>query len=212
MSHSVLALAALASLAFATVDAPAATGPTRCYSNRDCGSLQFCDTEASATCGGAGVCTSRGIANMCPMLDTRACGCDGKPYANPCLAHKAGVSLDAYPFHDANIDGDTLAEQPWMDGSQSNFYTFTGNGTVDNTYGTFVQVVEPPCMRATPRCEIATVAPKTGSFYTFGSFVELDFDNGDFAFFDAQLDCHNTWQLVSDDASGPTLVVSTIIP
>jgi hypothetical protein len=212
--QSLLVVAALSLVSFATAEKPAEARAhtNRCHSNADCGELEFCDieadTDADAVCGGAGVCTARGIGNMCPMIDVRACGCDGKPYANACLAHKAGATIDPSPFKDANVDGDTLAEQSWMDAAQSNFYTFTGNGTAENYSGTFQQLFAPACTRAAVRCMIAETV-KTGKFYTFDSFVELDFDSGDVQFFDAQLDCHNTWKLVADDGT-TTLMVSTV--
>jgi hypothetical protein len=212
--HSFVGVAALSFLSFATAEKPASAHSPRpgvCHSDADCGELQFCDIEGTnAVCGGAGVCTSRGINLMCPMVDVRACGCDGKPYPNACVAHKAGATIDPYPFKNAKIDGDTLAEQPWMDATQSNFYVFTGNGTAENFSGTFEQIFEPSCTRSTVRCMIAATR-KTGTFYTVGSFVVLDYGNDAVAFFDAQLDCHNTWQLVADDGS-TTLTVSTITP
>ena len=211
---SSIAFASFALLAFASAEKPA-TADTRasvCFSNADCGGLQFCNIEgADGVCGGQGVCAPRGINLMCSMLFENACGCDGKPYANHCIAHKAGVSVDPMPFKSTSIDGDTLAEQPWMDPTQSYFYSFTGNGTDQNYSGTFTQNFEPPCTRAQVRCMIAA-QQKRGTFVTFGSFVELDFDNGDVAFFDAQLDCHNSWKLVSDDGTSAALVPSTILP
>jgi hypothetical protein len=188
-----------------------------CWSDADCtnaGPMMFCATDQNS-CGGRGVCTSRGINLMCPNIDTLACGCDGKAYPNACVAHKAGASLDPQPFHTANIDGDTLAEQPWTDPSQTYFYEFTGNGTAQNDSGTFQLVTQPPCMRAQPRCEIMTVAPKTGTFYTAGPFVELFYDdvNLGISVFEAALDCHNTWHLTGDDVQpNMTLTVSTIQP
>jgi hypothetical protein len=64
----------------------------RCRSNADCGQLEFCDTEASQTCGGVGVCTPRGVNLFCPNIWIGVCGCDGVTYGNTCLMHKAGVS------------------------------------------------------------------------------------------------------------------------
>lgn len=64
-----------------------------CYSNADCGALDFCDTEASGQCGGRGTCQPRGVNLFCSSLYVGVCGCDGQSYANTCYLHKAGVSL-----------------------------------------------------------------------------------------------------------------------
>jgi hypothetical protein len=217
-THGLVAIGFLSALSFVAV-APSAAAAGRssvrhCDSSADCGGLELCLTEGNATtCGGRGVCSPRGVTLFCSQLDIQACGCDGKPYPNACYAHKAGASIDPVPFKEANIDGDTLAEQAWMDQAQMRFYLFTGNGTATNDSGTFEDRTEPPCTRATPSCKIAFQS-KTGTFFTYGSLIELDYDNGDIAFFDAQLDCHHKWQLVGDgcDASSPTLTVSTILP
>lgn len=115
-----IAFLSVLSFAFAAAE-PSAHAAHRartvaCSSNADCGALELCLTEGDgATCGGYGVCTPRGVNLFCSHLDVQACGCDGKPYPNACIAHKAGVSIDSAPFKEANIDGDTLAEQPWME-------------------------------------------------------------------------------------------------
>jgi hypothetical protein len=64
-----------------------------CVANEDCSTLEFCSTEASAGCNDAGVCASRGVNVMCMNVSDPVCGCDGKTYDNPCIAHKAGVSV-----------------------------------------------------------------------------------------------------------------------
>ena len=216
-TSALFAVALVSALSFAAAEPSAEAGrprgPRTCFSNKECGTAELCLTDG-ATCGGAGVCSARDITLFCMTTDVQACGCDGKPYPNACVAHKAGASLDPAPFKEANIDGDTLAEQPWMDADQSRFYVFTGNGTTINDSGTFEERFEPPCTRSKPSCKIA-VQRKTGTFLTFGSFIELDYDNGDVAFFDAQLDCHHKWQLVGDggNANVPrALTVSTVIP
>jgi hypothetical protein len=110
----------------------------------------------------------------------------------------------------ANIDGDTLAEMPWADASQTYFYSFIGNGTLVNDSGTFTVTIEPPCLRSTPACKIA-VRSLTGTFQTYGSTLELDYADGHTAWFDAKLDCANRWQLVGDDFGAQrTLVVTTL--
>jgi hypothetical protein len=190
----------------------------KCSSNADCGSLEFCDTEAANSCKSKGVCTPRGVNLFCIQTYVPVCGCDGNTYSNTCYAHKAGASVAhngacACNSKPAPIDGDTLAEQPWTDASQTYFYTFTGNGTVDNSYGTFSMQIEWPCLRSTPHCAIATPAPKNGTFYTYDSTVELDYDSGSVAFFDASQDCHNAISLSGDDqGQHMTLTVSPILP
>jgi len=192
---------------------------TSCTTNSDCGQLQYCSTP-EGQCGARGVCAGRGINVLCTTLYQPVCGCDGKTYSNGCQAMKAGAALDhdgicqpACDKHPAPVDGDTLAEQPWTDASQTYFYTFTGNGTFNNNSGTFVMQIEWPCLRTTPRCAIATPAPKTGSFYTYGTTLELDYDSGDIAFFNAQVDCKNIMSLVGNDQGHDmTLTVSPILP
>src|SRR5581483_5039245 len=108
------------------------------------------------------------------------------------------------------IDGDTLAEQPWTDGSQSHFYEFTGNGSYQNTSGTFRSIYSPPCLRQPPYCAIAT-REYDGRFYTSGSTVTLVYYNGSVAYFNATIDCHNRISLAGTDWPGKlTLTVSSL--
>ena len=63
-----------------------------CYSDTDCGALDFCDTEASGQCGGRGTCQPRGVNLYCSSLYVGVCGCDGQTYANDCERQASGVS------------------------------------------------------------------------------------------------------------------------
>jgi hypothetical protein len=183
----------------------------RCHLDSQCGALEFCDTEAAKSCAGTGVCTARGITLMCATNQPAVCGCDGKPYLNACTAHKAGASVAPKGgFKATAIDGDTLAEMPWADETSSYFYAFTGDGTVANDSGTFEAVFSPGCRREQPACMIMS-QPKKGTFMTYDSTLELDYDDGTYAFFDASLDCNNTWHLVGEDFGATrTLSVTTI--
>jgi hypothetical protein len=64
-----------------------------CVANEDCSAIERCDTEASASCNDVGSCVARGINVMCMNVSDPVCGCDGATYDNPCVAHKAGVSV-----------------------------------------------------------------------------------------------------------------------
>jgi|SRR5581483_6211487 len=190
--------------------------PVVCTSNADCPSLQYC-SKAAGNCGGKGTCAARGINLFCSNIYQPVCGCDGNTYGNTCLATKAGASIDhkgacVCGFKGTNIDGDTLAEQPWMDQNQTYFYAFTGNGMVVNDSGTFTVDVAPPCLRAPPYCAIAT-RRFTGTFTTSGTQVTLNYDNGNTATFTAETDCHNTWELLGNDFGiAMKLTVSTLSP
>ena len=84
-----------------------------------------------------------------------------------------------------------------------------------NDSGTFVSVHQPPCTRSVPRCEIA-FSPRSGTFKTHGSTVDLTYTSGfgaATASFHAELDCNNTWKLTGSDYNQSlTLVVSTLAP
>jgi hypothetical protein len=186
-------------------------------SNADCPSLEYCATPVGQ-CGATGACKPRGINLFCSNIYQPVCGCDGNTYGNTCLAQKAGAAIDhtgacACDFKGTNVDGDTLAEQAWMDQSQTFFYTFTGNGMVVNNSGTFAVDIAPPCTRGTPfACKIA-IRHETGTFTTSGTTVTLSYDNGNTATFTAETDCHNTWELIGHDFNqAMTLTVSTIFP
>lgn len=175
-----------------------------CQSDADCGELEYCKTPPGA-CGGSGACATRPslVIATCVQSGTVYCGCDGTTYANLCQPAIHGVSIDhegpcSCSVEDANIDGDTLAEQPWADASQSYFYAFTGNGGSPNDSGTFTATFSPPCRRATPSCAIAT-RQRSGTFTTDGSTLMLSYDDGDSASFNAQSDCNNSIELSGFD-------------
>lgn len=65
---------------------------TGCYSDLDCVDGAFCEFP-EGSCLGAGTCITRGIGFLCANICNPECGCDGVTYQNPCLRHKAAVSL-----------------------------------------------------------------------------------------------------------------------
>lgn len=61
-----------------------------CTDDGDCyAPNQFCNRDGN--CDGEGVCEIK--ADACPDKGSQACGCDGKIYSSPCIAHVFGVSV-----------------------------------------------------------------------------------------------------------------------
>jgi hypothetical protein len=188
-----------------------------CNSNEECGPLLFCSTDAAESCHASGVCAARVEGSACARDEDEVCACDGKTYANACVAHAAGTSVVfdgvcGCDYDDADIDGDTLAESAWADRSESYFYTFVGNGTLANDGGTFTSKVAPPCTRDLSPCDVGTTT-KSGTFVTRGSTLELHYENGDTTSFHAQRDCANHWRITGRDYDQQmNLGVTSILP
>lgn len=58
--------------------------------NTTCQSSEYC-AAPQGTCSGSGTCTTK--PQICPMLASPTCGCDGVTYGNPCMAAAAGVNV-----------------------------------------------------------------------------------------------------------------------
>lgn len=61
-----------------------------------CEANLFCNYPSNDACGvdqAFGTCTTRSDPNECGDSEDLVCGCDGKTYANPCLAHAQGQSI-----------------------------------------------------------------------------------------------------------------------
>jgi hypothetical protein len=59
-----------------------------------CGAMEWCDFGEGGQCGNAdrlGTCRNR--PDVCSMLAAPVCGCDGKTYANACMANGSGVDV-----------------------------------------------------------------------------------------------------------------------
>ena len=79
-----------AAAAGVSVDYAGECASAHCWSNRDCGSNDYCFFHNCAA--ETGTCMPR--PDACPRIWAPVCGCDGTTYANSCEAARAGVSVD----------------------------------------------------------------------------------------------------------------------
>lgn len=84
-----------------------------------CPDTEWCDYPADAMCGAAdqtGVCRPR--PDVCSLLYAPVCGCDGRTYANECVANAAGVDVaygGACTDGSCNTGGATCDATEWCD-------------------------------------------------------------------------------------------------
>ncbi|MEZ4410256.1 MAG: Kazal-type serine protease inhibitor [Polyangiales bacterium] len=99
---------------------PPAGGDRPCASNLDCPDDQFCQSNASASCVGAGHCHPRSNCGMCLGAHCEVCGCDGVTYPSRSAACIAGVrtatvaagACGAVPVPEPMRDPDASASAP----------------------------------------------------------------------------------------------------
>lgn len=92
-------------------DCPADAGARYCggLGGPTCGTGEFCNYPVSEICGaadGSGVCTVP--PTSCDTVYAPVCGCDGRGYANECMAAAAGTSVRSVgtcPAPDCNTTG-----------------------------------------------------------------------------------------------------------
>ena len=84
------------------------TDPAACARNSDCAVGELCDVASDSTvalCGGAlGRCRMARPPADCGGFGTGVCGCDGRTYADPCAASRAGVRVSRAPDAPCGID------------------------------------------------------------------------------------------------------------
>ena len=135
--------------AFGTYTATAVS--KACMDNAQCAAKDFCLKNTGA-CYAQGVCSP--IPEMCTMIYSPVCGCDGQTYSNSCVAQSRGVSVD----HSGACQSQ---QSETCDGLDNN-----GNGQVDEG---LTRSCSTACGTGTESCQtghwIGCTAPQPQTYY-----------------------------------------------
>lgn len=160
----------------------------------------FCKYADDAICGWAdapGVCTIP--SPVCPRIYFPVCGCDGNTYGNACEANAHSMSVQHAgecgcdeTAWSTGLARDVVGTWQEWDGARYT-YTFNSDGTVQSTN-------EAACLFAPTPCRIATrMNEGRWAWDSTGTKIEITWNGGANATFEAQSNCRRDSRLVGND-------------